>query len=683
MLILIRNKKKSNLQPYPLSLTFFSDTIKTRQEHNAWKEWRASELERDIEYCHPRWPQEAQYVNAEIKAVRNLSLLTDSDYWIYFDWVALVFILATIVSHGIFFYYSTDLSKDIHYYITMPLLLILWLRIFKYARPFESAGPFIVIFGSVTGDILKWAFLNLVIIIPFTCAFWMTFGAVSSHPVQGYNQVGPLLYNIFSMMVVNNHGFENLESANPFMARLLCGSFIAIAAIVTLNLLIALLTNTFERLYENAIANAVMQRAETILLLQKSLRQSKKSKYYSFIKEKASPEVISKNLGRLMTMDSDEATIERVRDEVKDIKDILREQFGSKFRKGKKSDLDFVKIDVTEVRRLQEEIVIDVKNMKLWLEEIKLQREQKNETVNAAIAIMNNSDSENEEKHDSCEDGKNNSSDESDTPSEDYDEENGEKDSETDTILVNANNDNEHSNKNNKNRKSSSGKTLKGKLESKQKTKSQTGNGQKKLEKNFKCSTEMGNPETNLHVPNVEKDTGGITNEKAVFRAEGKKDKRYRKNKDYQIKDKLGRKENSQSKLFNRRFEVPFKNEEEVHGQGMAYLPQYVQTPKHKDNPDVGQQPWIYHYTKLHTPLHEAYIPDISKDRLTYTSRQSQMSTPDMWKSTEIPYESISRMSRPAAQDQNQFVYNRQKKHGSSVPSLIQNEKHSEVINVA
>ncbi len=345
--------------------------MKTRHELKKWREWRAAELERDLAYCHPRWPQEAQYLKAEIKAVRHLSLISGSDWWIYFDWAALVFILATIASHVTFFHYSDDTSKEVHHYILILLLLILWFRILKYARPFEGAGPFVVIFGHVLGDIVKWGFLNSIIVIPFTCAFWITFGATSLKPVPGYDNVGPLLYNIFSMMVVNDHGYDELEEANPVLARLLCGAFIGIAAIVTLNLLIALLSNTFERLYENAVENAVMQRARTILLLQKSLRRKQKKKYYDFIKTNGSPEVIVKTLGRLLMMDGDDhATIERVRDDVKVIVKILGEKFGRKFGKGKKSDLDFVKMDVSKVRRFQEELIVDIKNMKDALKEI-------------------------------------------------------------------------------------------------------------------------------------------------------------------------------------------------------------------------------------------------------------------------------------------------------------------------
>ena len=342
--------------------------------------------------------------------MRNLSLISGSDWWIYFDWAALVFILATIASHVTFFHYSNDISKEVHHYIIIPLLLILWLRIFKYARSFEGAGPFVVIFGHVMGDIIKWGFLNSIIVIPFACAFWITFGAISLKPVPGYDNVGPLLYNIFSMMVVNDHGYDDLEEANPIMARLLCGAFIGITAIVTLNLLIALLTNTFERLYENAVANAVMQRARTLLLLRKSLRKKQKKNYYDFIKTHGSPEVIVKTLGRLMTMDGDDhATIDRVRDDVKVIVNILGEKFGRRFgKKGKKSDLDFVKMDVSKVRRLQEELIVDVKNMKQALiqitekvEEIKINNNNNNNNNN------DNNNNNTESKKNSNMDGNN------------------------------------------------------------------------------------------------------------------------------------------------------------------------------------------------------------------------------------------------------------------------------------
>ena len=93
------------------------------------------------------------------------------------------------------------------------------------------------------------------------------------------------------MTVLDNYAFESLEAEDPTMARVLCGSYISICSIIILNLLIALLADTFTRVYENAIENAAMQRAKTILNLEQSLRKSHKRSYYDFIREHCSPEV--------------------------------------------------------------------------------------------------------------------------------------------------------------------------------------------------------------------------------------------------------------------------------------------------------------------------------------------------------------------------------------------------------
>ena len=93
------------------------------------------------------------------------------------------------------------------------------------------------------------------------------------------------------MTVLDNYAFDSLEEKDATMARVLCGSYISICSIIILNLLIALLADTFTRVYENAIENAAMQRAKTILNLEQSLRKSHKKSYYDFIREHCSPEV--------------------------------------------------------------------------------------------------------------------------------------------------------------------------------------------------------------------------------------------------------------------------------------------------------------------------------------------------------------------------------------------------------
>ena len=93
------------------------------------------------------------------------------------------------------------------------------------------------------------------------------------------------------MTVLDNYEFKELEKRDAVMARVLCGTYISICSIIILNLLIALLADTFTRVYENAIENAAMQRAKTILNLEQSLRKSHQKRYYDFIREHCSPEV--------------------------------------------------------------------------------------------------------------------------------------------------------------------------------------------------------------------------------------------------------------------------------------------------------------------------------------------------------------------------------------------------------
>ena len=224
-----------------------------------------------------------------------------------------------------------------------------------------------MIFHNVVGDILKWVVLNAIIIIPFACAFWIEFGLHSETPAEGYTDVSSLLYNVFQMMIVGNYGWNELVEKDKTMARILCGSFTLVAGIITLNLLIALVTNTFERHYENAIANAVMQRASTILLLQSRMGRRTRKKYFQFIRTNASPQIIQAKHGRFTASPEDRVSLERVHDDVQRIKIILDERFGRRYGKGTKSDLEVVCEDLGKVKKSGKEMTREVKNLKSLL----------------------------------------------------------------------------------------------------------------------------------------------------------------------------------------------------------------------------------------------------------------------------------------------------------------------------
>lgn len=312
-----------------LRFHFPSGTLKVRKNNAEWRQWRVDDLSRDLQYCHPRWPQEQTYLEAEIKSVQNPPILASSDYWFYYDWVALTLILATISSQAAFLKIKSDSSYRVYARFACALLIILWIRIMKSARPFEGPGAFVAIFGHIVIDILKWALLFLLIFIPYSASFWITFGgdATGGH-VKGYSNLDEMLFNMFSMVVVMDYGFEALEASDEHMARFLCGTFIIIMAIVLVNVLIAMLSDTFTRVYGNAVANSIMQRAKTIITLERSLSDKRRLRYYDYIRNTCSPEVLTIQPDMNSSEMDDRKSVEEMREEVKDMVQLVQSRFG-------------------------------------------------------------------------------------------------------------------------------------------------------------------------------------------------------------------------------------------------------------------------------------------------------------------------------------------------------------------
>ncbi|KAK3554778.1 hypothetical protein QTP70_033475 [Hemibagrus guttatus] len=130
-------------------------------------------------------------------------------------------------------------------------------------------GPFIVMLGKIVGDVLRFLFLYAEIYVPYACAFWILFGGLTAVPSM--QTVPQMLYSLYRITLVDEYEFDAMVAVDPVMAHLLCGTFLALSAVLCVNLMIALLSDTFQRVYDNALANAVMQQASIILQVEESM----------------------------------------------------------------------------------------------------------------------------------------------------------------------------------------------------------------------------------------------------------------------------------------------------------------------------------------------------------------------------------------------------------------------------
>lgn len=127
-----------------LLLTFYEivrqvvSSVQTKRALSQWKTHRESSLSRDKPFCHPQWPDEQRYVDSEIKRVREYRWLGSHDRWVYVDWTALFLIIAAAVSHVVFFLHGSRTAYTVHVRIMCLLLIVIWLRIIKFVRPFKG-----------------------------------------------------------------------------------------------------------------------------------------------------------------------------------------------------------------------------------------------------------------------------------------------------------------------------------------------------------------------------------------------------------------------------------------------------------------------------------------------------------------------------------------------------------------
>ncbi|KPP74794.1 hypothetical protein Z043_106020, partial [Scleropages formosus] len=186
-----------------------------------------------------------------------------------FDWLVYGLLIGVFGIHLADIFLIEEKLRDYSLRLFAVTIIFLWLRLMKHVRAFRVMGPFIVMLGKIVGDVLRFLFLYIEIFIPYACAFWIIFGGMEAVPSM--QTVPQLLYSLYRITLVDEYEFDAMLSIDPIMAYLLCGTFLGLSAILCVNLLIALLSDTFQRVYENALANAVMQQASIILQVEESM----------------------------------------------------------------------------------------------------------------------------------------------------------------------------------------------------------------------------------------------------------------------------------------------------------------------------------------------------------------------------------------------------------------------------
>ena len=99
-------------------------------------------MEKDLIYCHPRWPEEKKYILQELDQIRETRISYFSDLWNVTDWVTYVCLVACMIARSLALSGNEEAS-GYHRRILSFSMIIVWVRLLKYIRAFTTIGTFI------------------------------------------------------------------------------------------------------------------------------------------------------------------------------------------------------------------------------------------------------------------------------------------------------------------------------------------------------------------------------------------------------------------------------------------------------------------------------------------------------------------------------------------------------------
>ena len=98
--------------------------------------------------------------------------------------------------------------------------------------------------------------------LPFCFSFWIVYGGKNITEFQTFDI---LMMTTFRMWVVDEYPFDGMWEQDFVMSYILVTFNILVTAVIFMNLMIALLSDSFQRIFDNAYAVALLQQAESIM----------------------------------------------------------------------------------------------------------------------------------------------------------------------------------------------------------------------------------------------------------------------------------------------------------------------------------------------------------------------------------------------------------------------------------
>ncbi|CAL4146029.1 unnamed protein product, partial [Meganyctiphanes norvegica] len=125
-----------------------------------------------------------------------------------------------------------------------------------FCRGFKIVGPFVtMIYTMLAGDLLRFVTIYFVFIMGFSQAYYVIFTSFNKSESCQTNQMPNAAESVLMMFIVSLGNFGDLYSAlectdHEITGKVMFMMFMAVVALLLINLLIAMMGNTYEVIAE-------------------------------------------------------------------------------------------------------------------------------------------------------------------------------------------------------------------------------------------------------------------------------------------------------------------------------------------------------------------------------------------------------------------------------------------------
>jgi len=294
------------------------ELYKSETTHYKFIRWRSTQIRRDIQYVPAKQTEEIVYLESQIDDILSSRSAYLEDAWNLFDWVS-YFIMAITIAFVLTMYHGFKELVDDQYgwfncdYFALwtsrlmcITLITIWLKLFKFVRVFSFLGPFVVILANTIGDVVKILFVFVVFFVPTVCTYKHFFIADNY-----YKDMRETLFSVFRILLVDDYGYDDIRSSThsqqvtlkngttitkeleveTWWVDAVVGYWLMFGAIIILNLFIALMSDTFQRVFDNAVEVALLERAQIIVNIESKLPEKRWLKFLRYIKDYCAPRI--------------------------------------------------------------------------------------------------------------------------------------------------------------------------------------------------------------------------------------------------------------------------------------------------------------------------------------------------------------------------------------------------------